>query len=129
MEIDVGSYADAVQEDENSKIPMNGTFDLKVIELPLQGEEVRTANGDPKMVFKLEVVNSSNPIFNGRIITHHTKIPSLFFTRILRAAKVEWETGALNTEEIAGAMYNKTLKCIIKQIDSDSYPNIKSFIV
>lgn len=128
MQIEIGDFAGAIKEDDDSKVPLTGTFELQIKELPLEGEEVLTKDKDPKMVFKLSVVNSSNPVFQNRVINYHAKIPSIFFTRILRAAGVSWTASQLDTAEIASSMYNKILKATVQQKDADSFPNIKSFI-
>lgn len=124
MKIDVGEYTDAVQEDEDSKIPIHGEYEFQIKEMPEEGE---TKDGDPKMVFKLEVVNASNPALNGRIVKYHAKMPSIFFTRIMRAAGVNWVGSQADTDQIASDMYNKTLKATVVQKSPEDYPNIKKF--
>jgi|TARA_Y100000310_G_scaffold193888_1_gene193844 hypothetical protein len=125
MKASAKNYTEACQEDEDSKIPMNGQFDLQITELP---ESAETQAGDPKMIFKLEIVNSSNPIFNGRKINYHAKIDSIFFTRIARAYGYSWEGSEVDTDDCASQVFNKTAKANVTQKSPEDFPNVRSFV-
>lgn len=122
MKIDIGNYVDAVKEDEDSKIPMNGQFEFQITSLPEMGE---TAKGDSKMVFELSVINCSDPVFSSKVNQYHAKVPSLGFTRIIRALGIEWDGTSMDTDEIASTAYNKIIKATCTQKTVDDFINYK----
>ena len=105
--IDVGvDFSMAQVEAEKSMKPaVKGVYELQVSSVEL-GE---TKEGIPRLMFKLDIVNSPNPDYNGKGMTYFANLPHNgqlkgigYLTQILSALGKPWTGTQLDTDSLIG---------------------------
>lgn len=125
-QIDLGCSTDQAQEQmerDQLKLPP-GSYKMLCVACELG----QTKKGRPQLTFELEVIEHSNPDFNGKKLFYYAPLPDGtnmkgigFLVNITKALGKPWEGTKMNTEDYL------TRSCVANVEPDGEYTKIKSF--